>query len=88
MERQFALEQAYALRKNGDQLTAEDYEKTRQPWFAGDVARAILFDFIFFFFFEFLFIFFNYLLLLIYLNYFNYFFFFLTYLFDYFCINI
>ena len=42
MERQFALEQAYALRKNGDQLTAEDYEKTRQPWFAGDVARAIL----------------------------------------------
>lgn len=42
MERQEALEEAYKLRKDGKDLTAEDYEKTRQPWYAGDVARAIL----------------------------------------------
>ena len=42
MERQRALEEAYTLRKDGKDLTAEDYEKTRQPWYAGDVARAIL----------------------------------------------
>ncbi len=42
MERQSALEEAYTLRKNEKQFTAEDYAKTRQPWVAGDVARAIL----------------------------------------------
>ncbi|MBS5793923.1 MAG: NPCBM/NEW2 domain-containing protein [Clostridiales bacterium] len=42
IERQSALEEAYALRKNEKDLTAEDYAKTRQPWVAGDVARAIL----------------------------------------------
>lgn len=42
MERQRALEEAYTLRKDTKNLTADDYEKTRQPWYAGDVARAIL----------------------------------------------
>lgn len=42
IERQSALEEAYSLRKNEKDLTAEDYAKTRQPWVAGDVARAIL----------------------------------------------